>query len=60
MYLQAETSTVQWIELAYLLEVEFRGEPIDRARARQLAASLLPRFPELTCTLTHIQRRLAA
>lgn len=60
MFTQVETPTGQWVELAYLLKVEFRGESIDRARARELATKLLPHFPELNYTLTHIQRRLAA
>lgn len=48
----------QWKELAHLLEVEWRGQSIDPQRASDLAAALLPQFPELRNTLSHIQSRL--
>lgn len=48
----------QWRELAQLLEVEWRGQSIDPDRACTLAVALLPQFPELRNTLTHIQSRL--
>lgn len=49
----------EWKELAHILEIEWRGQSIDMNRARILADSLLPQFPELRHTLTHIQARLA-
>ncbi|MBX9634712.1 MAG: hypothetical protein K2X44_06995 [Magnetospirillum sp.] len=48
----------QWKELAHLLEEEWHGQAIDRHQACTLAATLLPQFPELRNTLTHIQSRL--
>lgn len=48
----------QWKELARILEGEWRGQVIDAQRARDLAETLLPQFPELRCTLTHLQARL--
>lgn len=48
-----------WTELAHILEIEWRGNSIDRRRARELAGNLLPAHPELKNTLTHIQARLS-
>ncbi|MBC7905265.1 MAG: hypothetical protein H7Y60_00770 [Rhodospirillaceae bacterium] len=48
----------EWKELARMLEGEWRGQSLDIQRARTLADSLLPQFPELRCTLTHLQARL--
>lgn len=59
MMIRTESATVQWIELARLLRMEWSGDAIDRARALSLARTLLPHFPELRNTLTHIQRRLS-
>jgi hypothetical protein len=52
------STMIQWKELARILEGEWRGQSIDSQRARDLADVLLPQFPELRNTLTHIQARL--
>ncbi len=49
-----------WVELADMLAREWRGESIDRLRARELASTLLPHHPEMRATLTHLNRRLTA
>jgi len=51
-------SMAQWKELAHLLEVEWRGQPVDPARIRDLAGTLLPQHPELTNVLNHIRQRM--
>lgn len=45
-------------QLARMLETEWRGGSIDRVRARELAASLLPRHPEIRHTLTSVFERM--
>lgn len=52
------STMIQWKELARILESEWHGQSIDTQRARDLADALLPQFPELRCTLTHLQARL--
>lgn len=52
------STMIQCQELAHILEGEWRGQPIDTQRARDLADVLLPQFPELRQTLTHIRARL--
>lgn len=59
MFIQHDDITTQWIELAQLLKMEWEGHPIDQARARSLAAILMPHSPGLSGTLGHIQKRLA-
>jgi hypothetical protein len=53
-------SMAQWKELARMLEGEWHGQTLDPTRARALADTLLPQFPELRCTLTHLRERLGA
>lgn len=48
----------QILQLAKMLEAEFRGGPIDRRHARELAESLLPVVPELRSTLTSVRERM--
>lgn len=52
-------SRQQWIELAHILEAEWRGERINRNQARDLAVTLLPKHPEMRMTLSSIQTRMA-
>ncbi|MBF0323550.1 hypothetical protein [Magnetospirillum moscoviense] len=52
-------SRQQWIELAHILEAEWRGERINRSQARDLAMTLLPKHPEMRMTLSSIQTRMA-
>jgi len=44
--------------LAKMLETEWHGGQIDRKRARDLAATLLPRHPEIRHTLTSVYERM--
>lgn len=46
-------------QLAKMLETEWRGGQIDRVRARDLAASLLPRHPEIRHTLSSVYERMS-
>lgn len=46
------------VELARLLELEWRGGRIDRARTARLAESLLPAHPEIKHTLKSVQSRM--
>ncbi|MCR6632996.1 MAG: hypothetical protein NVV74_24745 [Magnetospirillum sp.] len=48
----------QWQELAHMLRDEWQGQGIDCRRALELADGLLPDYPELKHTLTHIRRRM--
>lgn len=54
----APNTVSEWKELARMLEGEWRGQSLDVQRARTLTETLLPQFPELRCTLTHLQARL--
>lgn len=57
--MQTQPNTmIQWKELARILEKEWHGQSIDTQRARDLADVLLPQFPELRNTLTHLRARL--
>lgn len=47
------------VQLAKMLEVEFCSGTIDRVRARDLAAKLLPHHPELHNILTSVHRRMS-
>ncbi len=47
------------MELARVLELEWRGGRIDRARTARLAESLLPAHPEVMYTLKSVQQRLS-
>lgn len=46
------------IQLAKILETEWKGGTIDRARARDLARRLLPHIPEMRATLTSVHERM--
>lgn len=50
---------MQWIELAQILEAEWRGEHVNRSQARDLATNLLPKHPEMRMTLASVQTRMA-
>lgn len=46
------------IQLAKMLEAEWDGGGIDRARARELAERLLPHHPEIRNTLNSVRARM--
>lgn len=46
------------IQLAKMLETEWNGGGIDRARARELAEKLLPYHPEIRNTLNSVRARM--
>ncbi|MEW5729196.1 MAG: hypothetical protein AB1918_15305 [Pseudomonadota bacterium] len=47
------------IQLAKILETEWKGGSVDRVRARELASRLMPQMPELRATLTSVHERMA-
>jgi hypothetical protein len=47
------------IQLAKMLETEWNGGGIDRARARELAETLLPHHPEIRNTLNSVRARMS-
>lgn len=47
------------IQLAQLLESEWKGASIDRKHVRDLAERLLPQHPELRNTLSSVRNRMA-
>lgn len=53
------TNWAPMFELAHILELEWRGQPIDRHRARTLATMLLPEHPQIRSVLTSVQDRMA-
>jgi len=48
-----------WIELAKILECEWRGERVDRKQALEIASTLLPHHPEMRYTLNRIKSRMS-
>lgn len=47
------------IQLAKILETEWKGGGVDRVRARELASRLMPQMPELRATLASVHERMA-
>lgn len=50
----------EMMRLAKLLEEEHRGIAVDRRQLRDLAVSLLPAYPDLRNTLSHLRDRVSA
>lgn len=47
------------IQLAQMLETEWKGGTIDRKHVRDLAERLLPHHPELCNTLSSVRNRMS-
>lgn len=47
------------IQLASLLETEWKGGSVDRQHVRDLAERLLPHHPELRNTLSSVKNRMS-
>jgi hypothetical protein len=47
------------IQLAQMLETEWKGGTIDRKHVRDLAERLLPHHPELRNTLSSVRNRMS-
>lgn len=47
-----------WQELAHSLRTEWEGGPVDRQRMLELANELMPQYPDMRHTLTHLARRM--
>lgn len=48
----------EMIQLAQMLETEWKGGAVDRKRVSALAERLLPHHPELRNTLSSVRRRM--